>query len=54
MPVLGKTEHKHLYDSMYFMNAFSSKLYFLLPVRADLIRELAHACEWENRTLASL
>ena len=38
MPVLGKTEHWHPYDSMYFMNVFGSKMYLLVPVWADLIR----------------
>ena len=45
MPVLGNP-----YDSMYFMNVFGNKMYFLVPVWADLIRVLAHACAWENRT----
>ena len=45
MPVLGNP-----YDSMYFKNVFGSKMYFLVPVWADLIRVLAHACAWENRT----
>ena len=35
--VLRKTEHKHPNDSMYFMNVFSSKLYFLVPVWVELI-----------------
>ena len=50
-----------LYDSMYFMNVFGNKMYFLVPVwadlirvLADLIRVLAHACAWENRTVTSL
>ena len=30
---------------------FESELYFHVPVWADLIRELAHACAWENITL---
>ena len=33
---------------------FESELYFHVPVWADLIRELAHACAWENITTASL
>ena len=54
MPVLGKTEQYHPYNSRNFMSVSGSKMYFLVPVWADLIRVLAHACAWENRTLASL
>ena len=31
-----------------------SEKYFHVPVCADLIRVLAHACAWENFTIASL
>ena len=33
---------------------FVSEMYFHVPVCADLIRVLAHACAWENITSASL
>ena len=29
-----------------------SEMYFHVPVCADLIRVLAHACAWENITIA--
>ena len=29
-----------------------SEMYFPVPVCADLIRVLAHACAWENNTIA--
>ena len=34
--------------------AFVSEMCFHVPVCADLIRVLAHACAWENITSASL
>ena len=30
-----------------------SEMYFHVPVCADLIRVLAHACAWENNTIVS-
>ena len=30
----------------------NSEMYFQVPVCADLIRVLAHACAWENITIA--
>ena len=36
------------------MHSFESKLYFHAPVWAYLIRVLAHACAWENTTIACL
>ena len=54
MPVLGKTEQYNPYNSRNIMSVSGSTMYFLVPVWADLIRVLAHACAWENRTLASL
>ena len=35
------------------MHGFENELYFQVPVLADLIRVLAHACAWENITNAS-
>ena len=55
MPVLGKTLQLHPLDSVKIcMHGFKSELYFHVPVWADLIRVLAHACAWENITIASL
>ena len=36
-----------------YTHGFESELYFHVPVLADLIRVLAHACAWENITIAS-
>ena len=36
------------------MHGFESELYFHVPVWADLIRVLAHACAWENSFLVIL
>ena len=54
MPVLGKTLQRLVILPKIFMHGFESELYFPVPVWADLIRVLTHACAWENITIASL
>ena len=55
MPVLGKHYFCFLVMLMKLLKlVFLSEMYFHVPVSADLIRVLAHACAWENITSASL
>ena len=54
MPVLGKTLQLLPSDSANIPKLIiESEMYFHVPVCADLIRVLAHACAWENITIAS-
>ena len=54
MPVLGKHYNCFLVIlPKICMHGSESELYFQVPVWADLIRVLAHACAWENITIAS-
>ena len=54
MPVLGKHYNCFLVILPNFTNQIiGSEMYFHVPVCADLIRVLAHACTWEHITIVS-
>ena len=54
MPVLEKTIQLLLVIlPKICMHGLESELYFHVPVWANVIRVLAHACAWENIAMAS-
>ena len=53
MPVLGKTDCSVMILHNEPKKDTDSEMYFHVPVYADLIRVLAHACAWENIAIAT-
>ena len=52
MPVLGKTDCSVTILDNVPKKDTDSEMYLHVPVCADPIRVLAHACAWENITIA--